>query len=543
MDDRRTSAGAAGPVSDYVIIGAGSAGAVLASRLSEDPRTTVTLVEAGGEARSMLVQLPVGFARLVGHPRYDWRYLQEPDASINGRRFLWSAGKLLGGGSSINGQVYIRGTRRDYDRWEQAGARGWNFASALPYFLKSENWAGAPHAAHGQGGPLSVSPMRDPHPLCQDFLSACREAGLPLLADYHGGEMEGAFLTVGTQADGWRCSTEKGFLRPARKRANLTVMTHAEVERIVFDGKRANGVQLRQNGRGLHLAARREVLVCAGTVGSAALLLRSGIGPGAQLQALDIPTLHDLPGVGANLQEHPGVGQNKFINRPSLNSQMGPLGMLRMAGQFMCGRKGAFGAPAVQAMALARTDASLAEPDVQLHFLPLAYDIEPDTISTASASMPKEPTATVLATLCQPNSRGRVELGADRRPRIVHQFFGDERDLRTMIAGQKLIARLFRTEALKRLVIADRRPHPLPVDDDGWRDYIRAKAAPAYHPVGTCRMGEDDMAVTTPTLRVRGVDGLRVVDASVMPTLTSGNTNAAVIMIAERAADLIRSHA
>ena len=540
MKDTPTSSHA---TADYVIVGAGSAGAVLAARLSEDAATTVILIEAGGEAKSPLVQIPVGFARLVGHPSYDWRYMQEPDPSINGRRFAWSAGKLLGGGSSINGQVYIRGTRRDYDRWSEAGARGWDYDSVRPYFLKSEDWSGAPHDEHRRGGPLSVSPMRGPHPLCADFLEACRESGLPRLDDGIGGHVEGAFLTLATQRDGWRCSTEKAFLRPARARRNLTVLTETEVRTIAFDGLKAVGVDVVRDGQHLRIAARREVIVSAGTVGSAGLLLRSGIGAGAQLQAHGIATRVDLPGVGANLQEHPGVGQNKFINVPSLNAQMNPLGALRMAIEFAFGRRGALGAPAVQAMALARTHADLDEPDVQLHFLPLAYDIEPETISTASAAMPKEPTMTVLATLCQPKSRGRVELDAERRPRVVHQFFGDERDLRTMTGAQKLIARLFDMPALARRVIADRRPETPPRDDGTWIEYIRAKAAPAYHPVGTCRMGVDADAVTTPELRVHGVAGLRVVDASVMPTITSVNTNAATIMIAERAADLIRNGA
>jgi choline dehydrogenase len=526
---------------DYLIIGGGTAGCVLANRLSEDAGVRVTLIEAGGEATSPLVQLPVGFARLVAHPRYDWRYEQAADDSIHGRRFVWSAGRLLGGSSSINGQVYIRGTRRDFDRWAELGAQGWSFDELLPYFRRSEDWHGDAHPAHGAGGPLTVSPMRDVHPLCQVFLAACGQIGLPTLADYHGGDMSGAFLSVGTQRQGWRCSTEKAFLRPARRRSNLRVLTHTEVQRLTFEGLRVSGVRARRRGEDIELRAAQEVIVCAGTIGSAALLLRSGLGPAADLQSAGINVVYELPGVGANLQEHAAVGQNKFVNAPTLNSEINLIGGLKMAARFLFGRKGAMSAPAVQAMALARTTPELDEPDVQLHFLPLSYDIEPNTVSTASAAMPKQPTITVNATLCRPHGRGRVTLDADRKPRILHRFLGDERDVNTLVRAQHLLDRLFRTPAMQALVTADRSPAPIPCDEAGWIDYVRWKAAPAYHPVGTCRMGSDAAAVTDPGLRVRGIDGLRVADASVMPTITSGNTNAAVIMIAEKAADLIRA--
>lgn len=526
---------------DYLIVGGGTAGTVLANRLSEDASVRVALIEAGGEARSPLVQLPVGFAKLVAHPRFDWRYEQAADPSIHGRRFIWSAGKLLGGSSSINGQVYIRGTRRDFDRWAELGASGWSFDEVLPYFLRSEDWRGAAHPAHGQDGPLTVSPMRDHHPLCLTFLDACAQIGLPTLADYHGGDMEGAYLTVGTQREGWRCSTEKAFLRPARGRPNLQVLTHTEVQTLQFNGLRVIGATARRGDQTLELQATREVILSCGTVGSAALLMRSGIGPGQRLQAAGLKLRHELPGVGANLQEHAAVGQNKFVNVSTLNSQMGPLGMLGHALRFALGKKGALAAPAVQAMAMARTQATLTEPDVQLHFLPLSYDITPQTVSTASAAMPKEPTITVNATLCQPRSRGHIELADGLRPRIVHQFLGDERDVQTLVRAQHLLHRLFSTAAMRALITADRSPAPVPQDEAGWVDYVRWKAAPAYHPVGSCRMGVDEQAVVDPMLRVRGLDSLRVADASVMPSITSGNTNAAVIMIAEKAADLIRA--
>jgi choline dehydrogenase len=534
---------AADSLFDYIIVGGGTAGCVLAERLTQNPSVRVAMIEAGGEAKSLLVQMPVGFARLVGHPGFDWRYEQDPDPSIHGRRFIWSAGKLLGGGSSINGQVYIRGTLRDFDRWEAIGATGWGGKQVWPYFLRSESWAGADHPSHSRGGYLSVSPMRDFHPLCRTFLEACAENGIQTLSDYHAGNMDGAFLTDASQRDGWRCSTEKAFLRIARARDNLEVITQAEVQGVVIEAGRAVGVNVRRGGEQQRIQARGEVLICAGTVGSAALLLRSGIGPGSHLQSRGVKVIHDLPGVGQNLQEHAGVGQNKFVTVSTLNAEMGPLHMMRHAFQFMNGRKGALSAPAVQVMALARTRSDLEEPDVQLHFLPLSYDIEADTVSTASAKMPKEPTITIISTLCQPRSRGRVELDDGLSPRIVHQFLGDARDVETLVGGQRLIHRLFQSKALSAIVCKDRTPDPIPDSDAGWAEYVRWKAAPAYHPVGTCRMGTDELAVVDPFLRVRGLAGLRVIDASVMPTVTSTNTSAPTVMIAERGAEMLNKAA
>ncbi|MES0875384.1 GMC family oxidoreductase [Sinimarinibacterium thermocellulolyticum] len=525
---------------DVLILGGGTAGSVLAARLTEDPRLRVTLVEAGGEAGSLLVQLPVGFARLITHPRYDWCYRQVQDPSIHGRRFIWSAGKLLGGSSSINGQVYIRGMRQDYDRWVAAGARGWGFDNLLPYFRKSEDWTGTPHPAHGQGGPMTVSPMREPHPLCADFIAACVECGLRRLDDYHDGDMEGVFLTVATQRNGWRCSSEKAFLRPARTRPNLRVLTHAEAHELLFEGRRAHGAVVHSRHGELTINARREVIVSCGTVGSAALLLRSGIGPGARLQQLGRTVLHDLPGVGQNLQEHPGVGQNRYARCATINSQMRPHHMLAHLWAFLSARKGVLTAPAVQAMGLVRMQAATDVPDVQLHFLPLSYDIEPDTLSTASASMSKQPTVTILTTLCHPYSRGHVEIDERGAPRIAHPLLGDQRDVDTLVRAQRFVVDLFETKAMQRIVSGLRTPERLPETDDQWAEYVRWKAAPAYHPVGTCRIGIDSTAVVDPSLRVHGIDRLRVIDASVMPLLPSTNTNAPTLAIAERGADLVR---
>lgn len=525
---------------DYVVVGGGSAGCVMAARLSENPATRVVLLEAGGESTSFMVQMPAGFAKMLVNDKYDWQYEQLPDASINGRRFVWSAGKMLGGGSAINGQVYIRGSRADFDKWEGLGATGWGFDKVMPYFRKSETWHGAPNQNHGGHGPLSVAPMRDPHPLCAVFLQACAEYGMPTLSDYNGGDMEGAYLTQTSQQDGWRCSTEKGYLREARKRSNLTVITHAEASRLLIENGRAVGVTYRQGGQDKTVRAAREVIVSTGAIGSPALLMRSGLGPAAELQAHGIAVVRDMAEVGANLQEHPGATQNKFVNRPTLNSELGPVDMIGHMLNFLIRRKGPLSAPAVQAMAMGRSRDGLEEPDVQLHFMPLAYNIEPETISAAQAVMPKEPCISINITLTRPRSRGRIRLGKGGRPLVEHQFLADGEDLAAMVSALKMANGVFETPAMQKLIIGDRVPDPIPANDDEWADYARAKTMVVYHPVGSCRMGSDERSVVDPQCRVRGVKGLRVVDASVMPLIVSGNTNATTIMIAEKVADMIR---
>jgi choline dehydrogenase len=524
---------------DYVIVGGGSAGAVLAGRLSEDESVRVVLLEAGNHGRGLLVQVPIGFARMVGNPGFDWCYIQDPDPSIGGRNFVYSAGKMLGGGSSLNGQIYIRGTRADFDRWNKLGAEGWSFDDVLPYFIRSEHWHGPPRQGRGTIGPLSVSPMRSPHPLCHVFLEGCREFGMNILDEYNTGDAEGAFLAMATQKNGWRCSTEKAFLRPARRRPNLKVLTRTEVESIKFDGRRAVGVTARRDGTPIEVKARREVLVSAGTIGSPVLLMRSGIGPAEILRDAGIAVLCDNESVGGNLSEHVGVVQNKFVSQPTLNSDTGPLAMLRHFARFAFNRSGPFTSPAVQAMALLRTRPDLAEPDIQLYFMPLAYDMEPGQQTVSAVAMQKRPAISINAGVCRPMGRGRVLLRPDRSVRIAHELLSDEHDVATLIAGAKQVDQLFKTGPIADIVVGDRTPAPVPHSDEEWESYVRAKAIPTYHPTGTCRMGSDAEAVVDPRLRVRGVEALRVIDASVMPCSPSTNTNAPTIMIGEKGAAMI----
>jgi choline dehydrogenase len=529
---------------DYIVVGGGSAGAVLASRLSEDASSSVTLIEAGDEGDSLIVKIPAGFARMLSDPRYDWCYQTDDDATIDGRSFVWSAGKMLGGSSSINGQVYIRGSTADHARWVDQGCTGWSFSDCLPFYRRSENYAGGADPYHGGEGPLSVMRLRDPHPLSVKFVESCAERGISTLTEYCAGSMDGAFLSLCTQfPNGTRSSTASAHLRAARRRPNLHVLTRSFAEAITFTGRRASGVRIASNSQTRVIRARREVIVCASTVGSPALLMRSGIGPGEHLRELGIEVVCDRQTVGDNLQEHAAVPINKFVNVPTYNSQTGRLHMLQHGLQYWLFKKGPMVTPAVQAMALVRTRPELEQPDVQLHFLPLSYDIEPQSTSASSGAMDARPTVMISVSTCRPGSRGKVRLRSAKAqdlPRIMHSLLSDPNDVNTLGAGCNLIESIFSAPTWKSIVTGARSPPAAPTRTEDWEPYIRSHATICYHPVGTCRMGADPDAVVDLQLRVNEIEGLRVADASVMPTPPSANTNATSIMIGERAADLIR---
>jgi choline dehydrogenase len=526
---------------DYIIIGGGSAGCVLAARLSEDPSRTVLLLEAGGEGNSFLIKMPAGTAKLMGHSAFDWCLPTQPDPTVGNRTMQWSAGKALGGSSAINGQVYMRGERSDYDAWEQLGCSGWGYDGILPYFLKSECFEGAPSQTHGRHGPLSVSPVQDPERIGAHVIDAFNQIGIPTNDDYCDGRQEGVYRIYATQKGGQRCSTARAFLEPVRARPNLTVVTGAHVEKIIIENGRATGVGYRVDGELRQSTAAAEVILSAGTIHSPAILMRSGIGPAADLAALGLPVHADLPGVGQNLREHNTIAVSKLVNIPTMSARLGPVAMVGNLLNYLLFNRGVLTTPAVQVMAAFRTDPMLADPDIILSMLPVAVSFN----DNGDAVLEKRSSFSLGFHVARPQSRGAIRLrSADphAKPLIEHRLQSAQSDVDKLVKGLKIVETLCRTPALAGIITGPLRPAPVPQTDADWEAYVRQFGGIGYHPVGTCRMGPDGdpMAVLDPQLRVRGITGLRVIDASVMPEPVSANTNAPTIMIAERGADLVR---
>jgi choline dehydrogenase len=521
---------------DYIVVGAGSAGCVVAARLSEDAMTKVLLLEAGGPDRNPWIHIPLGYGKTIADPKINWCYETEPD--LNGRRFFWPRGKVLGGSSSINGLVYIRGQAQDFDQWRQFGNVGWSFDDVLPFFRRAEDKVGGGDDWHGTGGPLAVSDIDEEDPISHAFVSSALGLGFPRNDDFNGPVQEGAGYYQLTTRNGRRCSTAVGYLRPAMKRRNLRVITHALSEQIMLEGRRAVGVKWREHGRTRIATARREVILCAGALNSPHLLLLSGIGPSAHLAEHGIEVRHDLPGVGQSLQDHYQARIVLQCTQPITTNDimMSKLRMLRTGLRYVIARKGPLTIAAAQAGLFARTRQGLETPDVQFATVIRSSDRTVERLHRFSGF-------TVLVYQLRPESRGELKLKSPDPavPPAMHpNYLSAETDRRTMIDGLKLGRRLLNTPEMQRFIASEFIPGDAVQSDDEFLDYARQYGGTVSHASSTCKMGSDPMAVVDAELRVHGIGGLRVVDGSIMPTIVSGNPNAATIMIAEKAADMIR---
>ena len=526
---------------DYIVIGAGSAGCAVAARLSEDPSVQVLLLEAGAKDRNPWLHVPIGYAKTMYHPTLSWNLVTEPEKELGGRRVIWPRGRVLGGSSAINGLLYVRGQHADYDHWRQLGCTGWSFADVLPYFRRSEDQERGASEWHGAGGPLAVSDLRDRNPLAEAFIAAAEELGFPRNPDFNGADQEGAGFFQTTSRGGWRVSAATAYLKPARGRANLMVVTEAQTTGLLMEGRRAAGVRVKRHGAALVVRARREVILSAGAIASPHLMLLSGIGPAEHLQAMGIPVVHDLPAVGGNLQDHFQARLAFRVKRPgSLNTRMNSLvGRIGMGVEFALKRTGPLTVSAGTAGLFARVLPGSETPDVQYHFLPFSADKGMQVLHDF-------PGLTISACQLRPESRGRISLASPDPlvpARIEANYLATETDRRCMVEGVKLGRRLAATRALGAHVEAEVIPGAAEASDAALLAFIRATGTTIYHPSGTCRMGGDPASVVDPELRVRGIEGLRVADAAVMPTVVSGNTNAPAIMIGEKCADLVKAAA
>ncbi|HTU77692.1 MAG TPA: GMC family oxidoreductase N-terminal domain-containing protein [Solirubrobacteraceae bacterium] len=521
---------------DYVIVGAGSAGCVLANRLSEDPSTRVLLLEAGGRDRSLKIKVPAAFAQQF-HTKLDWDFATEPEPHVDGRSLYIPRGRALGGSSSMNAMLYVRGRPLDYDGWEAQGAPGWGYASVLSYFIKAEDNVRGPSAYHGVGGPLRVAEQRSPRPLNARLLAASEAAGIPRIADYNGPEQDGVSVFQVTQRDGARWSAADAYLRPALTRPNLQVRTNVTALSVELEGQRASGVRVRRGRRGEEsVRAAREVLLCAGAIGSPQLLLLSGVGAGDELRAAGVEPRHELPGVGRNLQDHPFVTVIwEVSDRETLYGADKPKPLL----EWLLRRSGKLSSTVAEVVAFTRTRGGLAAADIQFHMGAAYYEDH-------GAETYDGHCAVIAPVLVSPKARGQVWLRSadpEAKPRIITNTLSQPEDLASLLAGVRLARAIAEQAPLHEVVTRELKPGAASVEDGELEADLRRRLMLIYHPVGTARMSDTHPeAVVDSALRVHGVQGLRVIDASIMPTITGGNTNAPTIMIAERGADLIRAH-
>ena len=528
---------------DYIIVGAGSAGCVLANRLTADGTTTVLLLEAGGKDNSPMIHIPIGYATTLKDARVNWLYETEADPTSGNRPHVWPRGKVLGGSSSINGLLYVRGQAADFDQWAQLGCTGWSHADVLPYFRKAEgNERLGGDQNHGGDGPLNVSDPRDRHPISDAVIRAGVEAGIPFNDDVNGEAQDG--ISYFQMTNGRRWSLAMAYLRPAMQRPNLTLEIHAQAECVTLDGKHATGVRYAQNGTSIEAKARREVILSGGAINSPQLLELSGIGDPDVLAAAGVPLIHALKGVGGNLQDHYMVGSAyRLKDCVSVNELSRGWRLVREVARYATRRTGLLALSAAHIQAYVRTRPGLAGPDVQYHILPGSMDVEAYALK-GTMELERLPGLTIAPCQLRPESRGTIHIRTAApldRPAIRPNYLADAIDQATIVAGLRWARLLASQPALSPWMAAETRPGAEFTSDADLLDYAQQRGSTLYHPVGTAAMGrsDDPNSVVDPQLRVHGIAGLRVVDASVMPRLVSGNTNAATVMIAEKAAEMI----
>ncbi len=524
---------------DYVIVGAGSAGCVLANRLSADPANRVLLLEAGGRDWNPWIHIPVGYFKTMHNPSVDWCYRTEPDPGLNGRQLDWPRGKVLGGSSSLNGLLYVRGQAEDYDRWRQMGNTGWGWDDILPLFKRAEDQERGEDEYHGVGGPLSVSNMRIQRPICDAWVAAAQKAGYPFNPDYNAASQEGVGYFQLTTRKGRRCSAAVAYLKPVKKRDNLSIVTKAHVQKVDIENGRARAVLYRDAGGKLcEAVAGREIILSSGAIGSPHILMLSGVGDAADLRAHGIDVFADRPGVGQNLQDHLQARLVYKCNEATLNDEVRSLfNQARIALKYALFRAGPMTMAASLATGFMRTNDQVATPDIQFHVQPWSADSPGEGVHPFSA---------FTMSVCQlrPESHGQIRLASPfvgDHPKIFPNYLATETDRQTIVEGVKIARRIARHPPLDSKIATEFRPSPdIALDDfEGTLEWVRENSTTIYHPTGTCRMGRDEKAVVDERLRVHGVTGLRVADCSIMPEIVSGNTNAPAIMIGEKASDLV----